>query len=144
MHIYHRVLVGGCLMAVKHAALPNRHTKPIQAYIAGYVLAITLTVSAFALVWAYVSSDGGVFSRTVLLSALAVLAVLQLLVQAVFFLHLSAERKARLTLYSTLFTILVVMTIVVGSIWIMYNLNYNMMPSNVSKYIQQEENIPEH
>ncbi|MCA9327819.1 cytochrome o ubiquinol oxidase subunit IV, partial [Candidatus Saccharibacteria bacterium] len=71
------------------------------------------------------------------------LAAAQLYVQSVFFLHLSAERKLRMTLWSTLFTIMVVVIIVVGSLWIMQNLNYNMMPDDVSQYIQQEENIHE-
>ncbi len=121
--------------------LPSHQTSALQSYLAGYVLSMVLSLSAFALVWAYQSSDNQLFNRGLLLGFLAVLAVLQLFVQSVFFLHLSAERKARLTLLSTVFTIVVTMTIVIGSLWIMQNLNYNMMPQNTTKYIQQEENI---
>lgn len=121
--------------------MPSHQTSALQSYLAGYVLSMVLSLSAFALVWAYQSSDNQLFNRGLLLGFLAVLAVLQLFVQSVFFLHLSAERKARLTLLSTVFTIVVTMTIVIGSLWIMQNLNYNMMPQNTTKYIQQEENI---
>lgn len=123
--------------------LPSHHTSPVQAYIAGFALAIALTVAAFGFVWAYLASDGSLFSRGVLLTLLGMLAAAQLYVQSVFFLHLSAERRLRMTLWSTLFTIMVVLIIVVGSLWIMQNLNYNMMPDDVSEYIQQEENIHE-
>lgn len=121
--------------------LPSHKHSGIQAYLAGFGLAVALTVAAFVLVWAYVSSDGSVFSRGLLLTMLTLLAVIQLLVQAVFFLHLSSERKLRLNMYSALFTVFVVLIIVIGSVWIMYSLNYNMMPSNPTEYIQEEENI---
>lgn len=129
-------------MLPKHIEpLPNHKESGAKAYLAGFGLAVALTVAAFALVWAYMASDGEVFSRTVLLTSLTVLAIAQLFVQAVFFLHLSAERTVRLNLYSTYFTLFVVLIIVVGSIWIMNTLNYNMMPDNPAEYIQEKENI---
>jgi len=36
---------------------------------------------------------------------------------------------------------MVVGIVAFGSLWIMYHLNYNMMPHEVETYIQQEENI---
>ena len=121
--------------------LPNHHDAPIKTYLAGYALALALTAAAFVLVSAYRASDSEIMSRGLLLVCLGLLAGFQLIIQSVFFLHLSAERRARLTLVSTLFTVLVVLTIVVGSLWIMHNLNYNMMPRDVDQYVQQEENI---
>ncbi len=121
--------------------LPNHHDAPIKTYLAGYALALALTAAAFVLVSAYRVSDSEIMSRGLLLVCLGLLAGFQLIIQSVFFLHLSAERRARLTLVSTLFTVLVVLTIIVGSLWIMHNLNYNMMPRDVDQYIQQEENI---
>lgn len=121
--------------------LPSHRQSGVQAYVAGFALAVALTIAAFALVWAYVSSDGEVFSRAVLLTSLTLLAIIQLYVQAVFFLHLSSEHKLRLNVYSTFFTVFVVLIIVIGSIWIMYNLDYNMMPENPIEYIQEKENI---
>ncbi len=145
LHIHYRVPVGDYMSVHNHIdALPSHKKSGVQAYIAGFALAIALTVAAFALVWAYVGSDGAVFSRAVLLTSLTVLAIVQLFVQAVFFLHLSSERKLRLNLYSTFFTIFVVLIIVIGSIWIMYNLNYNMMPRDTTQYIEDEENIHVH
>lgn len=123
--------------------LPSPNRAAMQAYGVGFLFATALTIAAFVLVWAYTTSDGAIYSRGLLIFMLAVLAVLQLLVQVIFFLHLSAERRARLTLISAIFTVVVTLMIVVGSLWIMQNLNYNMMPSDVNQYVQQEENIHE-
>ncbi|MBL8122026.1 cytochrome o ubiquinol oxidase subunit IV [Candidatus Saccharibacteria bacterium] len=121
--------------------LPKPSEKSAQPYIAGFALSIALTIGAFMLVWAYQASDGQMYSRSLLLGLLAVLAIAQLLVQARFFLHVSRERKQRLNLVAALFTAMVVLTIVVGSIWIMQNLNYTMMSHDTSSEIQQDEGI---
>lgn len=121
--------------------LPKPSEKSVQPYIAGFALSVALTIGAFMLVWAYQASDGQMYSRSLLLGLLAVLAIAQLLVQARFFLHVSRERKQRLNLVAALFTAMVVLTIVVGSIWIMQNLNYTMMSHDTSSEIQQDEGI---
>lgn len=121
--------------------LPKPSEKSVQPYIAGFALSVALTIGAFMLVWAYQASDGQMYSRSLLLGFLAVLAIAQLLVQARFFLHVSRERKQRLNLVAALFTAMVVLTIVVGSIWIMQNLNYTMMSHDTSSEIQQDEGI---
>ena len=72
---------------------------------------------------------------------LAALAITQMIVQLLFFFHLGEEKKPRLNTMSFLFMLMVVGIIAFGSIWIMYNLNYNMMPHEVENYIQQEEGI---
>jgi cytochrome o ubiquinol oxidase operon protein cyoD len=59
--------------------------------------------------------------------AVVILAVMQLLVQLVFFLHLGGESKPRWNLMAFMFTLLVVAILVAGTLWIMYNLDYNMM-----------------
>jgi cytochrome o ubiquinol oxidase operon protein cyoD len=102
---------------------------------------VTLTISAFLLVWAYRTADGMIYSRGVLIALLAFLAVMQLVVQALFFLHVSAERRVRINLYSGLFTVMVVLTIVIGSVWVMENLNYNMMPEDTLQSAEETEGI---
>ena len=69
-------------------------------------------------------------------------AVLQLVVQLVFFLHIG--RGSALKAVTFAFAILVVLIVVVGSIWIMNNLNYSMMrmsPDQMQLYMHHNEGI---
>ena len=45
------------------------------------------------------------------------------------YLHLGLESKPRWNLMMFLFMVLLIFVLVGGSMWIMYNLNYNVMPS---------------
>lgn len=97
-------------------------TKPhtLLAYITGLVLSFFLTLAAFLLV------GKQLLSNTSLFIAVAVLALLQFFVQAIFFLRLNADPEGRWNLYPFIFAIFVVIVLVAGSLWIMYNLNLNM------------------
>jgi cytochrome o ubiquinol oxidase operon protein cyoD len=62
-----------------------------------------------------------------------VLCVAQVLVQLMFFLHLSAKPGQRDNLSIGVFTLLIIAIIVVGSLWVMHNMNlYMMHPSTQS------------
>jgi cytochrome o ubiquinol oxidase operon protein cyoD len=63
------------------------------------------------------------------------LAVVQLLVQLIFFLHLGKESKPRLNLTIFAFMLLVVGIVAIGSLWIMHNLDYNMMPKEMNEHM---------
>lgn len=121
--------------------LPKAGDKSVQSYLAGFGISIALTTAAFMLVWAYQASSRELYNRTVMITALTILAVVQLVVQSLFFLHVSAERKARFNLYSGIFTAIVVLIIVVGSVWVMQNLNYNMMPQTAPGHVQLQEGL---
>ncbi len=92
-----------------------------KEYFIGFVLSILLTIVPYNLV---VSK---VISASFTLVTVMVVAVLQLLVQVIFFLHLGSESKPKWNQLAFLFTLFVVFILVGGSMWIMYNLNYNMM-----------------
>lgn len=55
-------------------------------------------------------------------------ALAQAIVQLIFFFQIGNEEKPRWNLLSLLFTIMVIVIIIGGSIWIMNNVNYNLMP----------------
>lgn len=94
----------------------------LKSYVIGFVLSILLTVAAFVLV------EQHQLTPVYLYIVLAILAVLQLIVQVVFFLRLNARTSdSRWDLIAFLFTLLVIGILVSGSLWIMYNLNYNMV-----------------
>lgn len=100
-------------------------TKPSVAvtvwlYVIGFIMAVGLTLMA------YLTVTQQLFTGNTAVLILMGLAVIQFAVQLVFFLHLGQEHKPRWNLAAFLFTLLVLMVIVFGSLWIMYNLNYNM------------------
>lgn len=122
--------------------MSKQETKRLYvSYVTGFVWSLLLTLAAFALVQMQLDSDGNAYEGKVLIGILAILAIVQLIVQLVFFFHLGREAKPRLNTVSFLFMLMVVGIIGFGSLWIMYNLNYNMMGKEVEMYIQQEENI---
>lgn len=62
-----------------------------------------------------------------LLCGVVGLGVLQIILQLIFFLHIGLESKPRWNITMLLFTFLLVAILVFGSLWIMQNLNYNLM-----------------
>jgi cytochrome o ubiquinol oxidase operon protein cyoD len=60
--------------------------------------------------------------------ALVVLAVAQIGVHLVFFLHITTGPDNVNNILALAFGVLIVFLIIVGSLWIMYNLSQNMMP----------------
>ena len=93
----------------------------LSSYITGFSFSIILTVVPYLLVVKHS------LNRNSLIAVVVLCAILQLLVQLKYFLHLSFSPKSRENLLTFIFTIIVVLIIVVGSIWIMHDLNYFMM-----------------
>lgn len=96
-------------------------TLSLRSYVIGFTSSLVLTVAAYLLVTERWLDDG------YLIAAIASLALAQLVVQLICFLHLGKEPGAKWQLVVFLFMIVVVLIVVVGSLWIMNNLNYNMM-----------------
>ena len=61
------------------------------------------------------------------LLTLVICAVVQILVHVVYFLHINTSAEQRSNLGALLFTAIVVAIVVAGSVWIMINLNSNMV-----------------
>ena len=106
----------------------------ITSYIIGFVLAVILTLLAYFIVVNHL------LSGFTLLATLMGLAAVQLLVQLVFFLHLGQDKKSRFNVASFYFMLMVLGILVIGSLWIMSNLNYNMMmsPEDMNEYMLKE------
>ena len=110
----------------------------LTTYTIGFVLSIGLTIAAYVLV------ANNVLSGSVLIASILGLAVIQLFVQLVFFLHLGRESKPRWNLMAFLFMLLVLLIVVFGSLWIMSHLNYHgMSPHETDKYLLEEEALRE-
>lgn len=94
--------------------------KTLKSYLIGFGLSLILTFASFGIVGKRLFTDVHMYI------ALAVLAIVQLIVQVVFFLRVNTSTEGRWNLMSFLFTLLIILVIVAGSFWIMWNLNYNM------------------
>jgi len=94
----------------------------VQGYIAGYVAAALLTVAAFAAAQSHVLTPASV------VAAISVLAIGQMLVHLIFFLHINTSPNQRTNILAFAITLLIVLIVVVGSLWIMAHLQSNMMP----------------
>lgn len=116
-----------------------------KSYIAGFLTSIILTLAAyFAVVhpeYFHLAAPGASVGSIAVLVTILALAVVQLIVQMLFFLHLGSQpgRTWKLTVFSS--TLILVLIIVIGSLWIMNHLNYNMManPTQMQQYIQDQQ-----
>lgn len=106
------------------------------SYCAGFVLSLLLTLAAYVSVVNQTQPAGQLFVLVV------GLAIVQLLVQLVFFLHLGHETRPRWRLIMFAFALLTVGILVFGSLWIMSHLDYNMMsPHDTNTNIMHDEGI---
>ena len=109
--------------------------KRVVAYTVGLLLALALTMEAFGLVFVHLHGGNGALSATILIPAILVLAMVQLAIQLMFFLHLGQGKESRWNTALFSFTFFGILVIVLASVWIMYHLNYNMTPTQVNQYI---------
>ena len=111
-------------------------------YVVGFGLSLALTIAAYLVVQIHLRSGHVVPTDSKVLAILSLLAIVQLFVQLIFFLHLNRESKPRLNSLILMFAALVVVIIVGGSIWIMGNLNYhNMTQEQTNNFIIKDEGV---
>jgi cytochrome o ubiquinol oxidase operon protein cyoD len=91
-------------------------------YTVGLFLAVVLTATSF-----WVANTQLLWGPGVPLG-LATLAIAQMGVHLVFFLHVTSGPEGRNNVLALAFGLLVVFLVIAGSLWIMANLNANMMP----------------
>ena len=91
-------------------------------YTIGLILAVILTVTSF-----WVANTTLLWAPGIPLG-LAVLAIAQMGVHLVFFLHITTGPDNTNNVLALAFGVLIVILVVAGSLWIMTNLNDNMMP----------------
>ena len=93
----------------------------LKTYVVGFALSLILTLLSFGCVMS------GAVPQHLVVPGLVVFCVAQLLVQLVFFLHMSAAPGQRDNLSIGVFTLLIIAIVVVGSLWVMHNMNLYMM-----------------
>lgn len=95
----------------------------LRNYLVGFGVAALLTAVAFWIVMTGAIASAGIASAVVV-----VLAIVQILVQTGAFLHVNARAQGGWTLIAYVFTAVLLVITIAGSVWIMYHLNLNMMP----------------
>ena len=94
-----------------------------KSYMTGFVLAVILTVIPFGIVM-----GGGFDSRALTIAVVVLCAAAQVLFHMIYFLHMNSSSEEGWTLLSTIFTVMIVVIMLAGSLWVMFHLNTNMMP----------------
>ena len=103
----------------------------ILGYLAGLGLALLLTATSF-----YVAGTDLVWQPSIPV-ALVVLAIAQMGVHLVFFLHVTTGADNTNNVLALAFGVLIVFLLIGGSLWIMANLNHNMMPIDAIMQMQR-------
>ena len=94
-----------------------------RGYRIGTILSIVLTVIPFWLVMSGMLQDWQTTAALIFAMGFA-----QIVVHVLCFLHLDTRSEGGWTLLAFLFTTVIVVLTIAGSIWVMYHLNTNMMP----------------
>ena len=93
----------------------------LKSYFIGFVLSLILTAIPFALVMS------GAWSSSAALVGIFSAGIVQILVHLYYFLHLDTSSAARWNVLALIFTLLIMVLFVGGTIWIMFNLYHRMM-----------------
>ena len=104
----------------EHAHGPAHGT--FRSYATGFVLSVILTAIPFWLVMTHQLPPGT--TKFVLLGFAAV----QVVVHMVYFLHMNSKSEGGWNMMALLLTIILLVIVMTGSIWVMYHMNANMMP----------------
>lgn len=85
----------------------------LKSYVIGFILSIVLTIIPLVLVM------NNMLSKTALMVTIMVMAILQFVIQLFFFMHVREGEKPRYNVQTLILGLVIVFTIVAGSIWIM-------------------------
>ena len=102
------------------------------AYVIGLALALILTGVSF-----WVASTGVLWGPGVA-AGLVVLAIAQMGVHLVFFLHITSGPDNTNNVLALAFGVLIVFLVMIGTIWIMSHMNANMMPGPEMTNLQMQ------
>jgi len=100
-------------------------------YAVGFGLAAGLTVASFVL------AGGGWLTPASLVAALVALAIAQMIVHLIFFLHITTAPAQKTNILALLLTLLIIALVVIGSLWIMAQLSTHMVPMDQLMQMQR-------
>ncbi|KQM84809.1 hypothetical protein ASE70_04450 [Sphingomonas sp. Leaf22] len=94
-----------------------------REYVIGFLLSVVLTAIPFALVMTNAFADTRITAAIVMICA-----IVQIVVHMIYFLHMNTKSENGWTLMALIFTAILVVIVLSGSLWVMYHMNLNMMP----------------
>ena len=94
-----------------------------KTYLIGFALSVVLTAIPFWLVMA-----GRIESKQVAAFLVIALSLVQIVVHMVYFLHMDTKSEGGWTFMALLFTVILIVIALSGSLWVMFHLTTNMMP----------------
>jgi len=118
-HVGEEHLVGAAPTELRHPTLRSE----LIGYLTGLVLAAALTAASF---WAL---DENVIYGPGIVMALIVFGLAQVGVHLVYFLHLTTSPDNTNNALALAFGVLIVSLIFFGSVWVMFHMNQNMIPT---------------
>ena len=98
----------------------------LRGYATGFFAAVFLTALPFWFVMGKTFGSSGITAAVIL-----ALAAVQIVVHMIYFLHMSPKSEGGWNLLALLFTVMLVVIALSGSLWVMYHLNHNMMPDSM-------------
>ncbi|MBV8399782.1 MAG: cytochrome o ubiquinol oxidase subunit IV [Acetobacteraceae bacterium] len=109
------------------------HHGSFRDYVIGFILSVILTAIPFWIVMDNVFRVPQVGAIVLMLFAMA-----QIIVHMIYFLHMSSTSEGGWTLMALIFTVVVLVIMLSGSLWIMQHLDTQMMPMSS----EQMRNMP--
>lgn len=119
----------------RHKTETNSEHGTTSSYVVGFLLSLICTFIPYYMV-VHQTVTG-----TVLLGTILGFAVVQMLIQVIFFLHIGRGKKPNWNVYFLISTVGIIVAVVFGSIFIMHNLHYNMSPDAEVKKLVAGEGI---
>ncbi|MGB9989987.1 cytochrome o ubiquinol oxidase subunit IV [Pseudoduganella rhizocola] len=95
----------------------------VKSYVIGFILSVILTAIPFWLVM-----NRSMDSQTTAFVILGFAAV-QIVVHMIYFLHMNAKAEGGWNMLALIFTVVILVITLSGSLWVMYHMNKNMMPA---------------
>lgn len=111
-------------MGHEHVGQPDYGTgqKKLSVYVFGAISCVILTLVAF---WAVLSGN---LTKAQVLTVIFLAALIQFFVQVLCFLRLNAKtEQGQMNVLSLVFTVVILVSVVAGTLWIMWSLDYFMM-----------------
>jgi len=96
----------------------------LRGYLTGFVLSVVLTAIPFWLVMGKVIAQPGTAAAVIL-----AFAAVQILVHMIYFLHMNTKSEGGWNMLALIFTLVLVVITLAGSMWVMHHMNANMMPA---------------
>lgn len=97
----------------------------VRGYVTGFLLSLVLTAIPFWLIMGKVIANPGMAAAVIL-----AFAAVQIVVHMIYFLHMNTKSEGGWNMLALIFTLVLVVITLAGSMWVMHHMNSNMMPAS--------------